>query len=276
MTNPGSRSTFASALALEAGQRSLEGFGCCSAQLKESADGLDLATVHDQMTERFVRDRIQRTYGEPVLGEEEGIDGDPRQAQAALWIVDPIDGTFNYQRGLPWYGVSIAFCRNRVPEVAAIYLPALDELYSAALGTGAFLTCGGETHSIHVDGTDAPHPLMLGLDGSNLVDLVARHQKLGLPRRGIRVLLCATYSLIAVASGKLHLFAHSGINLWDCAAGDLILREAGGTGCLDEHLQPIFPEQLNRFLAEPTSPKFPLIAAANLSTARIPGQTLLA
>ena len=137
------RMEFIKQLALEAGALTLEGFGKCDQMPKDVMDGYDIATVYDLETEDLVKTRIQDEFSEPILGEEDGLIGDRETASCRLWIVDPIDGTFNYQRGLPLYGVSIAFCEDGLPVCGAIFLPALDQLYFAAQGSGAFLAENG-------------------------------------------------------------------------------------------------------------------------------------
>ena len=99
-------------------------------------------TIADRLAEELIRDSIQRAFPEHgILGEEFGRT-EPADGRH-LWIVDPIDGTFNYQRGLPFYGVSIAYCERGVPVCGAIYMPAVDQLFYASRGTGAFLVEGG-------------------------------------------------------------------------------------------------------------------------------------
>ena len=80
------------------------------------------------------RDRASAIRSDAIIGEEEG-GADRRRA---LWIIDPIDGTANYARGLPHYCVSIGYLERGVPTLGAIYDPSHDWLYAAARGEGAW------------------------------------------------------------------------------------------------------------------------------------------
>lgn len=252
-------------LAREAGRLTLEGFGQCGRLAKDGPDGYDIATEYDFRTEELVKERLRQEFGEPVLGEEDGLIGDPETARHRLWIVDPIDGTFNYQRGLPSYAVSIAFCEEGVPVCGAIYLPVLDELFFAARGAGAFL-----------DGRDLAPPLplavsqereleklVISLAGRGTYPLVAACAARGIPWRSIRLLLSAVASIAYVAAGRMDLFSDTALNLWDCAAGDILLREAGGPPTCDYRGEPIFPGYVERWLTLGQRDKFSLVAASS-------------
>ena len=90
-----------------------------------------LKSEHRQAVEDMKTERERRV--------EEAVAGRDANAAAGRDAVDPVDGTFNYQRGLPLYAVSIGYCEEGIPVCGAIYLPALDELFFAAQGSGAFL-----------------------------------------------------------------------------------------------------------------------------------------
>jgi hypothetical protein len=136
------RIDFIKNLAVEAGKLTLEGYGKSGQIPKDVQDGYDIATEYDLLAEELVKRRILDEFSEPVLGEEDGLIGDRELAKQRLWIVDPIDGTFNYQRGIPLYGVSIAYCEEGIPVSGAIYLPVLEQLFYAGIGRGAFLAEG--------------------------------------------------------------------------------------------------------------------------------------
>jgi len=259
------RLEFTKHLALEAGRLTLEGHGKCGRMPKDVRDGYDIATVFDFRAEELVKKRIRDQFGEPVLGEEDGLIGDPAAAEDALWIVDPIDGTFNYQRGLPLYAVSIAFCQGGIPVCGAVFLPALNQLFFAAQGSGAFM----------VDG-DAPSPapigvsretelpkLVISLSGNNVYRLVAACAEEDIPWRCLRLSMCAVSSLAFVASGRADIFSDTALSLWDVAAADILLREAGGPAIVDYRGIPIFPEHVHRRLRQGDTAKFPCIGASS-------------
>ena len=258
------RLEFTKRLALEAGRLTLEGHGRCGQMPKDMPDGYDIATVYDFRTEELVKKRILDEFGEPVLGEEDGLIGDPEAAEQKLWIVDPIDGTFNYQRGLPLYAVSIAFCQDGISVCGAIYLPVLKQLYFAAEGSGAFLIDGdGATPvPIAVSQERSLPRLVISLAGGQMYRLMTACAEEGIPWRSLRLSLCAVSSLAFVASGRADVFSDTALSLWDVAAGDIILREAGGPAIVDYQGTPLFPAYVHRRLRLDDRKKFPCIAAS--------------
>jgi len=272
------RLEFTRRLALEAGQLTLEGHGKCGQMPKGGQDGYDIATVFDFRTEELVKKRILDQYGEPVLGEEDGLIGDPHAAEETLWIVDPIDGTFNYQRGLPLYAVSIAFCQDRVPVCGAIFLPALNQLYFATRGSGAFLIERDAPSPVPISVSqerDLPR-LVISLAGNSMYGLMAACADQHIPWRSLRLSLCAVASLAFVASGRADIFSDTALSLWDLAAGDIILREAGGPAIVDYQGTPIFPEYIDRRLRLDDREKFPCIAASSTELVEQPMGRLIA
>ncbi len=123
------RLDFASSLAADAGRLAHSAFG----QSTVSSKGRhDLVTEMDGEVERFIRAAIAKRYpDDAIIGEEEG-----GRAGSRVWILDPIDGTANYARGIPHYCVSIAFLEDGVPSVGVLYDPSHDWLYAAARGRG--------------------------------------------------------------------------------------------------------------------------------------------
>lgn len=258
------RMEFIKQLAVEAGALTLQGFGKCDQMPKDVADGYDIATIYDLRAEELVKARILREFGEPILGEEEGLVGDHERAKDRLWIVDPIDGTFNYQRGLPLYGVSIAFCEEGRPVCGAIFLPALGQLFFAAKGSGAFLAENGALTPLPIrvsQERELPR-LVISLAGSGAYDLAAACFTEGVPWRSLRFLMCAVASIAYVACGHIDVFSDTSLSLWDCAAGDILLREAQGPALVDYRRVPIFPEYVHRRLNSDGG-KFTCMAASS-------------
>jgi myo-inositol-1(or 4)-monophosphatase len=259
------RLDFMKSLAREAGRLTLEGFGQCGRMAKDSVDGYDIATEYDFRTEDLIKERLHETFGEPVLGEEDGLAGDPEEARQGLWIVDPIDGTFNYQRGLPYYSVSIAFCEGGTPVCGAIYLPAVDELFFGARGRGAFLE-GRALSSparLAVSGERAIEKLVISLAGEGTYRLAAACATEGIPWRSVRILLSAAASMAYVAAGRVDIFSDTALSLWDCAAADCLLQEAGGPATFDYRGTPIFPDYVERWLTLGERGKFSIVATSS-------------
>src|SRR6476619_1165895 len=124
------RLEFSSKLARDAGRLAHTAFGQSATSMKGRHDVL---TAMDGEVERFIRKAIVAQYpDDAIIGEEEGGSGGER-----VWLIDPIDGTANYARGIPHYCVSIGYLEALVPTVGVIYDPSQDWLYAAARGDGA-------------------------------------------------------------------------------------------------------------------------------------------
>jgi myo-inositol-1(or 4)-monophosphatase len=156
-------------------------------------------------------------------GAVEGEDGQHR------WIVDPLDGTTNFLHGIPMFSISIALERQGQIVAGVIYNPAIDELYTAERGGGAFLNdrrlrvAGRIKLSDTVIGTGVPH-LGRGHHGNYLVELRNVMGEVS----GIRRLGSAALDLAYVAAGRFDGFWERDLSPWDIAAGTLLIREAGG------------------------------------------------
>ena len=113
------RYDFCRAVARDAGKLAHRAFGTSATTMKGRHD---VVTAMDREVERFIRGAIAKTYPkDAVIGEEEG-----GGAGDNLWLIDPIDGTANYARGLPHYCVSIGYLERGVPTIGAIYDPSHD------------------------------------------------------------------------------------------------------------------------------------------------------
>ncbi|RWE08957.1 MAG: inositol monophosphatase [Mesorhizobium sp.] len=165
--------------------------------------------------------------GYAFLMEERGlIEGDDGQHR---WIVDPLDGTTNFLHGIPLFAISIALERQGQIVAGVVYNPAMDELYTAERGGGAFmndrrLRVAGRTKLIDtVIGCGVPH-LGRGQHGNFLVEL----RNVMAEVSGVRRLGSASLDLAYVAAGRMDGFWETGLSAWDVAAGVLLIREAGG------------------------------------------------
>ncbi|MET3794864.1 inositol monophosphatase family protein [Aquamicrobium terrae] len=164
-------------------------------------------------------------YG--FLMEERGaVSGDDDQHR---WIVDPLDGTTNFLHGIPIFSISIALERQGQLVAAVVYNPAMDELYTAERGGGAFmndrrLRVAARTKlSDAVIGCGVPH-LGRGHHGNFLVELRNVMGEVA----GIRRMGSAALDLAYVAAGRMDGYWETNLSAWDIAAGVLLVREAGG------------------------------------------------
>ncbi len=156
-------------------------------------------------------------------GSQPGVDPQHR------WIVDPLDGTTNFLHGIPFFAVSIALERDGQVVAGVIYNPALDELYAAERGTGAFFNdrrmrvANRSEMSETVIGTGIP---FMG-HGDHVRHIREQHAIMG-KVAGIRRSGAAALDLAFVAAGRFDGFWEHDLNAWDMAAGIILIREAGG------------------------------------------------
>jgi len=189
----------------------------------------DLVTRADREVEGLISERVRAAYPDHgLLGEE----GTVRAGEVYRWIVDPLDGTTNFAHGLPWFAVSVAVEHRGTIVVGVVYHPSADELFFAERGKGAWLsTRGGEPARLAVSPTDDLGAALLatGLPGRERRPAHLRTIPVFLQRaREVRMTGSAAIHLAYVAAGRLDGFWEPGLNLWDVAAGMLLVEEAGG------------------------------------------------
>jgi histidinol-phosphatase len=214
---------FAKELALEAGEITLRYFN--KSPKVELKDDRSFVTQADREAESFLRKSIAAKFpDDAILGEEEG---ERAGASGRKWIVDPIDGTFSFVHGVPFYGVMIALLVDAEPVLGVVNLPALGELVSAARGLGCFMNGEAARVSSTAKLEDA---LLLCTDFGSCAAhgfgaACHRLEKRVAARRGWG----DCYGHILVATGRADVMLDPIMNIWDCAALLPIVQEAGGT-----------------------------------------------
>ena len=191
----------------------------------------DIVTEADREVEALIRSRLERERpGDGFLGEESG---EAASSTGVNWVVDPIDGTVNYAYGIPAYNVSIAAVQGSlVPEewealAGAVLAPALDELFTASRGGGAWLQ--GERLAVNeVTPAGALLATGFGYDPSTHDGDLATVRRIMPLARDLRRIGSAALDLSYVAAGRLDGFFERGLKPWDLAAGALMITEAGG------------------------------------------------
>ena len=190
----------------------------------------DLVTEYDLAVETFLKEKLPPLVpGSVFFGEEEEENADPSRGWA--FIVDPIDGTTNFVRGLRQSAVSVALAHDGTVEYGVVYDPYKDEMFSARRGGGAFLN--GQPVRV------SRRPIEQGVFGMGTA--IYRREYLEptmrlteqLFRRScdFRRLGAAALDLCNVACGRTDLFFEYSLCPWDQAAGSLIVTEAGGFVC---------------------------------------------
>jgi len=186
---------------------------------------IDLVTEIDRQSEEFLLGEIRKDFPEHnILAEESGGTRGGREQ----WYIDPLDGTVNYAHNIPIFCVSIAYASNGILNLAAVYDPMRDEMFTAEREKGAFLN----GRSLRVSGA-------LELQKSLLVtgfpyeawnskfDNFDNFVKFGKLSQGVRRLGSAALDLCYVAAGRFDGFWEIALKPWDVAAGGLICEEAG-------------------------------------------------
>lgn len=227
--------TFAETITADVGFQLLHDFGKVGAA--EKSDG-SLVTLADHWADRTLREAIALAFPEHGILSEEGEHIFPTHEWC--WIIDPLDGTTNFTRGLPLWGISLGLLYRGTPVFGLVHLPTLKlsfhGYWSGDSGltppTGAFLN----HQPIHVSQDD--------LSSNHLFNLCARStevMKRSFPCK-IRMLGIATYNLLTVATGAALGGVEATPKIWDIAAVWAIVQAAGAVW-VPLASQPIFPLQ---------------------------------
>jgi myo-inositol-1(or 4)-monophosphatase len=187
---------------------------------------VDLVTEADIEAEEKIIAAIRAEFPlHRVVGEESGIG---KERSDFIWYVDPLDGTTNFAHGYPHYSVSIALQYRRRTVLGVVFDPGRGELFSAELGGGAFL------NGKHLSVSSVRDPQAALLATGFPYELEQRPRALDFLGRvlgdiqGIRRDGSAALNLSYVAAGRLDGYWELSLHPWDCAAGALLVEEAGG------------------------------------------------
>lgn len=198
---------------------------------------MDIVTEVDTESEKLIFDRLKAAAPDHAwLGEEESFANEQTlsdrleraRTEPYVWIVDPIDGTNNFVQGIPGYTVSIGLACYGELTVGVIYDPSRDEMFYAQKGEGAFMN---EQPISVSDVTALSQSVVATAIPSRPEAREAALQELRNVSencRKIRSLGSAAQQLAYVACGRLDAYWQHGLNIWDIAAGLLIIEEAGG------------------------------------------------
>lgn len=194
----------------------------------EKKGKIDLVTEVDVAVERMFRALVAERFPDhQVLAEEMG--GSAVAPKGPCWVFDPIDGTTNYAHGIPIFCASLALEIDGVAEVAAVFDPNRQELFTAERGGGAYLN-GRRLHvSAATSLVDAVLVTGFPYDVHERVDeIVGLFGAFVGQARAVRRLGSAAIDLCYVAAGRMDGFWESDLKPWDMAGGALIVTEAGG------------------------------------------------
>jgi len=191
----------------------------------------DMVTETDIAIDGFIKGRIARDFPLDIFVSEFSREDTLKSIEAsegAIWIVDPIDGTFNFVNGIPFFSISIAVAIQKEVTLAVVYNPVSSELFTAVKGSGAFRN-GIRIHVGHsenlitslvavaMEQRDNRWRQQVGDWGQDFANV-----------RGLRAIGSTSLQLCWTAMGRFDLFFEQYINPWEYSAGVLIVKEAGG------------------------------------------------
>jgi histidinol-phosphatase len=214
---------FTADLALQAGKISLQYYQTgVTADFKPDNSPV---TVADKAVEEFIRLRIEKTYPDhAIVGEEFGTN--QKDGKTFSWIIDPIDGTKSFIRGVPLYAVLIGLEVEGIVRVGAAYFPALDEMICAADGEGCWWN-GRQSHVSSIERLEEAYICFTSMKdmeendhGRGWTQLINKAYEL----RG----WSDAYGYLAVATGRAEAVLDPKMKIWDCGPFPPIFREAGG------------------------------------------------
>jgi fructose-1,6-bisphosphatase/inositol monophosphatase family enzyme len=204
----------------------------------------DVKLEVDQLCEAAIVKTIAGSFPHHAIVTEES--GGHQNESEYLWIVDPLDGSVNFWRGIPYFGSCVACYftgaagdhtriaspagRRSVgsPIVGVVYTPLMDELFIGVAGRGA--TCNSE--AIAANGERKLGDAVIGLSFGSNKPAMQRMQRLcnQLVRRvrKVRILGSTALDMVNIANGKLSALLQSGVKIWDFAAARVVLEEGGG------------------------------------------------
>jgi histidinol-phosphatase len=202
-------------------------FGALDLRIETKPD-LTPVTDADRSAEELLRDLLaEHRPDDAVLGEEYG---GTAAFEGRQWVLDPIDGTKNFVRGVPVWSTLIALLQDGVPVVGVVSAPAMQRRWWAGTGEGAFTSFRGDTRAISVSGVDE-----LGSASMSFSDLTTgwddrRSRFLDLTDAVWRVRGYGDFwSYCLVAEGAVDIAVEPEVKLWDLAPLDVLVREAGGS-----------------------------------------------
>jgi fructose-1,6-bisphosphatase/inositol monophosphatase family enzyme len=195
----------------------------------------DLVTEADEAAERMITRALRTRFPGCLVVGEEAVAADPRllarlEGAALAFVVDPVDGTYNFQAGVPLFGVMAAAIEHGAVTGGVILDPVVDDAFMAVAGQGAWAQTGREGRRPLAVAPPVPLASMLGTASWLYLSEPARSRVMrGLVETGASwSYRCAAHEYRLAAAGYCHYLQYGRLYPWDHAPGSLIHREAGG------------------------------------------------
>lgn len=213
--------------------------------------GRDIKVEADQQSEKILVDYLHERSEFPILSEESCLQKTTDADKEFIWIIDPLDGSLNYSRGIPICCVSIGLWQGDSPLLGSVYDFNNEELFAGIVGEGAWLnqksikpsTTAKEEQAILCTG----FPIHTDFSVNGLTAFVQQIRAY----KKLRLLGSAALSLAYVASGRTDAYLEKDIMLWDVAGGLAIVKAAGG------RIIQINPHMLNTLTVYASNPRLP-------------------
>ena len=225
----GSELEFARVCAWEAGKELRQLFRSGSIEVSEKGFR-DIVTSADKKSEKLILDRIERRFPSYGIVSEEY--GEKKANSEFTWVVDPLDGSFNFSRGIPLYCIAMALQKNDATVLGVIYAPETGDLVYAVKGEGTFYRVRRSDKRLAVSQTnsleDAAVMFNSGHEDRDRKEFSRQFSKFGNINK-FRIYGSAAYVAILVARGDVDGYIRlPSMPVWDTAAAGLIVEEAGG------------------------------------------------
>ncbi len=219
------RCQLAEGLAREAGALGLGYFSDLETLQVDRKGHQDLVSEADRALEQHIRSGIEAAFPQDaILGEEDGF---AEGKSEYVWVIDPIDGTANFVSGIPAWTVVIALVENSRVMAGFIYEPAMDIMYTAYDGEGAFRN--GVRMSVAASADIMTGSIAVGFSNRSKQGFIETLVALVVAEGGVFFRNASgALSLAYVADGRLIGYSEDHMNAWDYLAGQLMVREAGG------------------------------------------------
>jgi fructose-1,6-bisphosphatase/inositol monophosphatase family enzyme len=206
-----------------------------ASQIAEKRNSIDLVTEADLQSENYITTALRALYPKALIVGEEAYESDSslmdglRDAELAF-VIDPVDGTFNFQAGLPVFGTNLAVVQNGETVAGFIHEPVLGDTLAAFKGAGArLISANGDETLCKVAST----PDLSEMVGTISINDISREERARIAANLAKTRMafaynCSAYEYWLVATGKVHFIGHHKLMPWDHLAGVLIHQEAGG------------------------------------------------
>jgi myo-inositol-1(or 4)-monophosphatase len=209
--------------AREAGRLLLSRYGKIHPHFKKDRS---VVTEADLESEKLIKSVLEKEFPDySFLGEESGID---EKSGDYLWVVDPLDGTTNYMIKNPFFDVSIGLVYKGTPILGVVYYPIADDLFTAMKGGGAYLNGEKIKVSNKLTLADSVITFCNNRSGAAIKRMAPLFLEIKLITNKLRQLGAGALEMSFVAGGRTESFFMPDTNIWDVAAGTVLVREAGG------------------------------------------------